>query len=225
MKVLLVEDEMKLATTLRSGLIESGFEVDIEFEALSAIEKLKTKNFDVIISDIAMPVMSGLQFVKEIRKTDQQTPILILSAFDSIEKKIEGFNSGIDDYLTKPFIFIELVVRLKSLINRSTKNSVNTTILQFKGLEINLHSKIVSRDLNNIDLTSKEFDLIVYLVQNKNKVVSKREIAKNVWDIDFDTGTNVIEVYVNYLRNKIDKDFETKLIQTVHGRGYILKDD
>lgn len=225
MKVLLVEDEMKLATTLRSGLIESGFEVDIEFEALSAIEKLKTKNFDVIISDIAMPVMSGLQFVKEIRKTDQQTPILILSAFDSIEKKIEGFNSGIDDYLTKPFIFIELVVRLKSLINRSTKNSVNTTILQFKGLEINLHSKIVSRDLNNIDLTAKEFDLIVYLVQNKNKVVSKREIAKNVWDIDFDTGTNVIEVYVNYLRNKIDKDFETKLIQTVHGRGYILKDD
>ncbi len=224
MKLLLVEDEVKLATTLKSGLDESGFQVTIQFEALSALELLKSTTFDVIVSDIAMPLMSGLQFVKEVRKIDQQTPILILSAFDSIENKIEGFNSGIDDYLTKPFIFIELVVRLKSLVQRSQK-IIPTTILNFKGLEINLDNKIVSRDLNNIELTAKEFDLIVYLVKNKNKVISKKEIAKNVWDIDFDTGTNVIEVYVNYLRNKIDRDFEVKLIQTVHGRGYILKDD
>ena len=225
MKLLLVEDEIKLATTLKSGLEESGFKVTIQFEAFSALETLKTNTYDVIISDIAMPLMNGLQFVREVRKIDEQTPILILSAFDSIENKIEGFNSGIDDYLTKPFIFIELVVRLKSLIHRSQKTTSSSSILSFQGLEINLDNKIVSRDLNNIELTAKEFDLIVYLVKNKNKIVSKKEIAKNVWDIDFDTGTNVIEVYVNYLRNKIDRDFDTKLIQTVHGRGYILKDD
>lgn len=225
MKILLVEDEVKLATTLKSGLEESGFFVTICNEAISALEILKTTTFDVIISDIAMPYMNGLQLVKEIRRFDQHTPILILSAFDSIENKIEGFNNGIDDYLTKPFVFIELVMRLKSLINRAQKSIPSASILQFKGLEINLDTKIVSRDLTNIDLTAKEFDLIVYLVKNKNKVISKKEISKNVWDIDFETGTNVIEVYVSYLRNKIDRDFDVKLIQTVHGRGYILKDD
>lgn len=225
MKVLLVEDEVKLATTLKIGLEESGFTVTIQFEGKSALETLKNNVFDVIVSDISMPLMNGHQFVKEVRKLDNQTPILILSAFDSIENKIEGFNNGIDDYLTKPFIFIELVVRLKSLIQRSQKNTNTSSILKFKGLEVNIDSKIATRDLNNIDLTAKEFDLIVYLLKNINKVVSKKEIAKNVWDIDFDTGTNVIEVYVNYLRNKIDRDFETKLIQTVHGRGYILKDN
>ena len=225
MKVLLVEDEVKLATTLKSGLEESGFKVTIQFEGMSALETLKVHDFDVIVSDISMPLMNGHQFVKEVRKMDNYTPILILSAFDSIENKIEGFNNGIDDYLTKPFIFIELVVRLKSLIQRSQKHITTPTILEFKGLEVNIDSKTATRDLNNIELTAKEFDLIVYLLKNKNKVVSKKEIAKNAWDIDFDTGTNVIEVYVNYLRNKIDRDFETKLIQTVHGRGYILKDN
>lgn len=225
MKVLLVEDELKLATALKSGLEESGFMVTIHHEAISALEILQPNTFDIIVSDLAMPYMNGIQFVKEIRKIDTQTPILILSAFDSIENKIEGFNNGIDDYLTKPFIFIELVMRMKTLINRSQKSSSTSSILQFKGLEINLHTKVVSRDLINIELTAKEFDLIVYLVQNKNKIISKKEISKNVWDIDFETGTNVIEVYVSYLRNKIDRDFDVKLIQTVHGRGYILRDD
>lgn len=223
MTILLIEDEVNLGNSLKRGLEEEGYEVDLAMNGNDGLTKAFAKNYHVIISDIILPELSGLEFCKSYRNHDKQTPILLLTALGTTDDKLKGFDVGADDYLTKPFAFKELVARIKVMLKRNNLVPSETNLLQVGDLKINLDSKTVERDNKEIILTAKEFDLIKYLILNKNKVISKKEIAEKVWGIHFETGTNSIEVYVNFVRNKIDKEYDIKLIHTLHGRGYMLK--
>jgi len=225
MKVLLVEDEQKMALSLKVGLEEQGMVVDLAFNGADGLNKSITNNYDVIVSDIMMPGLSGLEMCKSLRSQTIETPILFLSALSTTDNKVEGLEIGADDYLVKPFEFKELVARIKTLCRRFNSITTNKNLFIIKDLIMNLEARSVKRAGTQIDLTAREFDLLHYFIENKNRVISKRELNENVWDIHFDTGTNVIEVYVNYLRNKIDRGFETKLIHTIHSKGYIFKDE
>lgn len=223
--ILLVEDEKKLADTIQAGLSEHDYEVTIAYNGLDGKKLFAENAYDLIILDINLPFVNGYELCKLIRETDEHVPIILLTAMNFTDNKIEGFESGADDYITKPFEFVELVARIKALLRRSDLRSdaEEERMLQIADLEMNLDSKEVRRNDKKISLTAKEFQLLEYLLKNKEKVVSRSEIAKNVWDIDFDTQTNVIDVYVNFLRKKLDKNFEPKLIHTQVGMGYILK--
>lgn len=224
MKLLVVEDEIKTANSLKKGLEEKGYLVQLAHDGKIAYEKTKKEKYDLIIMDIIVPTLSGLELCKKIRENDNQTPIIMLTALGFTSDKIIGFESGADDYLAKPFDFEELLARIKVAINR-TQNKISTeSNLEFADLKINTDSKTVSRGKKIIDLTAKEYSLLEYLLRNRNKVISKEDIAEKVWNVNFDTGTNFIEVYVSYLRNKIDKGFDNKLIHTKKGMGYILKE-
>lgn len=224
MKILLVEDEVKTAQSLKNGLEENHFEVELAYDGQTGLQLALKNPYELIISDIILPHLNGLEFCAKVREGGIQTPLLMLTALGTTENKVTGFDSGADDYLVKPFAFEELLARVRALLKRSA-GIVNTfNILKFADLELNLDSKTASREGKEISLTAREFALMEYFMRNKGKVVSKTDIAEKVWDITFDTGTNVIEVYINYLRNKIDKDFSHKLIHTVHGMGYILKE-
>ncbi|MBI1836305.1 MAG: response regulator transcription factor [Flavobacteriia bacterium] len=224
MKILFIEDEIKMAQSISLGLKENGFMIDLSFNGEEGLQLALSNKYDLIISDIILPEKNGVEICKIIRNSDIQTPILFLTALGTTDDKIIGLESGADDYLVKPFEFKELLARINALHRRSTiQEKEKSNLIKVKDLELDLDKKTVKRNQKNIDLTAREFDLVVYFIENINKVVSKKEIAENVWDIHFDTGTNIIEVYVNYLRKKIDKDFEDKLIQTIHGRGYILR--
>ena len=225
MKVLLVEDEKKMATSLKVGLEEQGMSVELAFNGADGLNKSITNNYDVIVSDIMMPGISGLEMCKSLRSQSIQTPILFLSALSTTDNKVEGLEIGADDYLVKPFEFKELVARIKTLNKRNQGSLSTKNILTIRDLLLNLESRSVKRANVDIELTAREFDLLHYFIENKNRVISKKELNENVWDIHFDTGTNVIEVYVNYLRNKVDRGFNTKLIHTVHSKGYLLKDE
>lgn len=224
MKILIIEDEVNLVNSLKLGLEESGYEVDLAFNGNDGLTKALSQKYQVIISDIKLPDITGLEFCTLYRQYNSETPILFLTALGTTEDKLRGFDVGADDYLTKPFSFDELLARIKVMSKRYNVQSNIPAILQADNLILNLDSKTAERNGLHINLTAKEFDLIVYLIQNKNKIISKKEIAEKVWGINFETGTNSIEVYVNFTRNKIDKDFEKKLIQTIHGRGYMIKD-
>lgn len=223
--ILLVEDEKKIAETLKKGLEEQQYQVEIAIDGDTGRLLFDNKNYDLIILDINLPGMNGYELLKHIRGVNQQVPILMLTALSSTEDKIEGFNSGADDYIVKPFDFAELVARIRALIKRAQQAAPVGKSLRVNDLIINLDSKEVSRAGNPIQLTAKEFQLLEYMIRNKNRVVSRADIALNVWDIDFDTGTNVIDVYVNFLRKKIDRDYEQKLIHTQVGMGYVLKEN
>lgn len=224
MKILLIEDEVKMAESIKLGLSENGFNIDLSFNGKEGLGLALNNNYDVIVSDVILPKITGIEICKQVRNENIKTPILLLTALASMDDKLVGFDNGADDYLTKPFEFKELLARINALIRRSKLKEEAQSFLRVKDLEIDLDKKTVQRNKIQIDLTAREFDLVVYFIENKNKVISKKEIAEDVWDIHFDTGTNIIEVYVNYLRKKIDKDFDEKLIQTIHGRGYTLKD-
>ncbi len=223
--ILLVEDEKKIAETLKKGLEEQQYQVEIAIDGDTGRLLFDNKNYDLIILDINLPGMNGYELLKHIRGVNQQVPILMLTALSSTEDKIEGFNSGADDYIVKPFDFAELVARIRALIKRAQQAAPVGKSLRVNDLIINLDSKEVSRAGSPIQLTAKEFQLLEYMIRNKNRVVSRADIALNVWDIDFDTGTNVIDVYVNFLRKKIDRDYEQKLIHTQVGMGYVLKEN
>ena len=213
-----------MANSLKLGLEENGYDVDLAFNGNDGLTKALSQKYQVIISDIKLPDITGLEFCTLYRQYNSETPILFLTALGTTEDKLRGFDVGADDYLTKPFSFDELLARIKVMSKRYNVQSNIPTLLQADDLILNMDSKTAERNGIQINLTAKEFDLIVYLIQNKNKIISKKEIAEKVWGINFETGTNSIEVYVNFTRNKIDKDFETKLIQTIHGRGYMIKD-
>lgn len=223
--ILLVEDEKKLADTIQAGLNEHDYEVTIAYNGLDGKKMFNDNAYDLIILDINLPFINGYELCKLIRETDERVPIILLTAMNFTDNKIEGFELGADDYITKPFEFRELVARIKALLRRSDLRveAEEEKILQIADLEMNLDNKEVKRSEKKIMLTAKEFQLLEYLLRNKEKVVSRTDIAKNVWEIDFDTQTNVIDVYVNFLRKKLDKDFEPKLIHTQVGMGYILK--
>jgi len=222
-KILVVEDEPKVASFVKSGLEEYGFTCEIASDGLMGERMFSKGNYDLIILDINIPYKNGIELCNEIRTTNQSIPVLMLTALGTTEDKIMGFDSGADDYLVKPFEFRELIARIRSLLKRVSFAESEGNILSILDLEVNLNTYEVARNGNKINLTQKEFSLLVYLLRNKGKVVSRSEIAENVWDLNFDTGTNIIDVYVNFLRKKIDKDFSHKLIHTQTGVGYILK--
>ncbi len=225
--ILLVEDEKKIADTIQAGLTEHDYEVTVAYNGLDGKKLFLDNAYDLIILDINLPFVNGYELCKLIRENDERVPIILLTAMNFTDNKIEGFELGADDYITKPFEFRELVARIKALLRRSDLrvDAEEEKILQIADLEMNLDNKEVRRSDKKIQLTAKEFQLLEYLLRNKEKVVSRADIAKNVWEIDFDTQTNVIDVYVNFLRKKLDKDFEPKLIHTQVGMGYILKVD
>jgi len=224
-KILLVEDEKKIADSLKKGLEEQGFFVMVAYDGMMGEKFFANYDHDLVILDINLPDINGYTLSRIIRQSKQNIPILMLTALGTVEDKIEGFEAGADDYLVKPFAFKELLARVKSLLRRTITNLPTSHILQIAYLEINLDSKEVIRSGYRISLTAKEFQLLEYLVRNKNRVVSRADIAGKVWDIGFDTGTNVIDVYINFLRKKIDKDYPVKLIHTQIGMGYILKEE
>lgn len=222
MRVLLVEDDKKTRQTLIQGLNEQGWKVIGAANGQEAFDIVKTREFDVIVTDIIMPVQNGFDLVKKLRYNQVQTPILVLTALDETQDKILGLELGADDYLEKPYSFSELVVRIKALQRRYHQQYASRK-LEYSDLLIDLSTKEVWRKEVKLTLTPREYALIEYFVKNKEKLVTKSEIAAKVWDINFDTNTNVIEVYINYLRKKIDKPFENPLIHTVRGLGYIFR--
>jgi two-component system copper resistance phosphate regulon response regulator CusR len=223
MKLLLIEDEPKTLQSIRQGLEENGYEVDIAYDGLIGRQLARTNVYQLIISDIIIPGINGIELCREIRSWGDETPILMLTALGTTDDKVTGLDAGADDYLVKPFEFKELLARVRALTKRGSTVSHTAQVLKFADLEVSLDAKTVYRSGNKINLTAREFNLLVYLIRNQGRVISKVEIAEQVWDIGFDTGTNVIEVYVNYLRKKIDKDYPVKLIHTQFGMGYVLK--
>ncbi len=222
--ILIIEDEKKIADTLKFGLEENGYQVDVCYDGKLGLRMFNSHSYQLLIADINLPGMDGYELCRTIRLQNEKVPIIMLTAMTTLPDKVEGYEAGADDYITKPFEFKELLLKMKVLLKRVYHTAVPiSTVLQAADLEMNLDSKVVTRDAKIIHLTAKEFQLLEYLLKNKNRVLSRADIAINVWDIDFDTNTNVIDVYINYLRNKIDKDFEQKLIQTQVGMGYILK--
>ena len=224
-RILIIEDEPKTAQSLKQGLEEYHYEVELAYDGHFGLRLAKEKNYDIIVSDIILPYLNGIEICKELRAYGIQTPVIILTALGNTDDIVTGFDAGADDYLTKPFELKELLVRIRALLKRASNSPIPPNILKTKEIEINLDTKSVLRSGKRIELTPKEFSLLAFFMRHKGKVVSKSDIADKVWDIDFDTGTNVIEVYVNYLRKKIDKNFEKKLIHTQFGMGYIFKDD
>lgn len=225
MHILLIEDEVKTVRSVKQGLEEQHFSVDFAHDGLSGFQLAKAIRYHVIVSDIVLPKMNGLDVCRKLRDEGNHTPVLLLSALNDTSDKVTGFEAGADDYLAKPFEFRELLVRIKALARRYMPESRQrqATLISFGDLVMDLDTKAVTRAGKSVELTPKEFALLAYLINNQGRVISKAEIAEKVWNLDFDTGTNVIEVYVNYLRNKVDKRFDQKYIHTVFGSGYILK--
>lgn len=223
-KILLVEDEKKIADTLSKGLRELDYYVQTAYDGNIGLRIFDSGSFNLIITDINIPGINGYDLCRIIRSRNQHIPIIMLTALNTTDDKIEGFDAGADDYLVKPFEFKELLARIRALLKRTMNQQLPAgNILKVANLEMNIDSMEVNRDGKSINLTAKEFQLLEYFMRNRNRVVSRADIAVKVWDIDFDTKTNVIDVYVNFLRNKIDRDFEPKLIHTQVGMGYMLK--
>ncbi|CCH00795.1 two component transcriptional regulator, winged helix family [Fibrella aestuarina BUZ 2] len=225
MKLLLVEDEPKTVQAIRQGLEESQFEVDVAYDGLIARRLALKTNYALIITDVVLPGMNGFELVKQLRAEGLATPVLMLTALGETDDKVMGFDSGADQYLTKPFQFTELLARVRSLTKRGTQVAMTAQTLRYGGVELNLDAKTVMREGQPIELTAREFTLLEFLMRNQGRVVSKPTIAEHVWDLNFDTGTNVVEVYINYLRKKLDRNFPTKLIHTQFGMGYVFKEE
>jgi len=220
MKILIIEDEPKVASFIQEGLVELGYDVEVAYEGISAERMFRKKESDLVVLDIILPFVNGLELCRKFKELRPEVPILMLTALGTTEDKLVGFESGADDYLIKPFEFLELAARIKALSKRISTGSGSFKKLKVGELELDLEKKVAFRGGNMIELTAKEYALLEYFMQNKEKVVSRVEIAEKVWDITFDTGTNVVDVYVNILRKKIDKDYKSKLIHTRIGMGY-----
>ena len=225
MKILIVEDELKVASFIKKGLEENHYESDIVYDGRNA-EKLATQfHYDLFIVDIIIPFVNGLDLCRKLKKIKPGIPVLMLTALGTTEDKLQGFDAGANDYLVKPFEFRELLARVKVLIRTSNVrvDSVNRIIVA--DLELDLDNKVARRGDHAIELTAKELSLLEYFMRNSGRVLSRNDIAEKVWEMNFDFGTNVVDVYVNFLRKKIDKGFDKKLIHTRIGLGYIFKED
>jgi DNA-binding response OmpR family regulator len=224
--LLLIEDEQNVASFIQKGLREEGYEVLLAYDGSTGLELLDQHPVDLIILDVILPGTGGLEICRKIRQGDQQNvPILMLTALGSTENVVAGLDSGADDYLPKPFKFKELLARVRALLRRRGRTDQSKTNLSIADLELNRESKTASRAGREIKLTATEYRLLEYFMKNPRKVLSRIDLLENVWDINFDMSTNVVDVYVNYLRNKMDKGFPSKLIHTVIGMGYILKEE
>jgi DNA-binding response OmpR family regulator len=227
MKILVVEDEKKVAAFIKSGLEQHQYEVDLAEDGISGENLATTKDYDIVLLDLMIPYINGIDLCKRIRSRRPALPILMLTALGTTKDKVAGFDAGADDYLVKPFEFDELLARIRALTKRmnALAPALEQTQLEVGDLILDLHRKVAQRGNKKIALTAKEFELLEYFMRNRGRVISKPELAERVWDITFDTGTNVVEVYINILRKKIDRDFSPKLLHTRIGLGYILTAD
>lgn len=221
MRILLVEDEKQISDYITKGLLEAGYDVDSVDNGEDAISYATNNDYSLILLDIMIPKKNGIEVVKYLKKQKDNTHIILISAKDQIQDKVVGLDAGADDYLVKPFAFSELLARIRAIFRRNTEG--NDNILTADNLKIDLVKRVVSRGDQIIDLTTREFNLLEYFVENKNTVLTRMMITEKVWNINFISDTNVVDVYINHLRKKIDKSFEKKLIHTVRGVGYILK--
>ncbi|MGM8908960.1 MULTISPECIES: heavy metal response regulator transcription factor [Psychrobacter] len=222
MKVLLVEDELKLGEYVKKGLSEAGFIVDHQLTGLDGYHAMMTEEFSVILMDVMLPDVSGFELVRNYRAAGKHTPVLFLTAKDDLDDKIKGIEIGGDDYLTKPFAFAELIVRIKSLLRRANQADYKSTLMQIADLKMDIAKRTVHRGDTPIKLTAKEFSLLQFLLERRGEVLPRSIIASQVWDMNFDNDTNVIDVAIRRLRIKIDDEFDTKLIHTVRAMGYRL---
>ena len=225
MNILIIEDEPKLAELIRQGLDEDGYTVDVAYDGQEGLDKALQNPFDLVIMDVIMPMMNGVEVCRIIRKEKPELPVIMLTALDTIRDKQNGFEAGADDYIVKPFEFMELLMRVKAHTRRPNNNIGSEQLIKVSDLELDLDLKIARRHGKEITLTAKEYQLLDYLMRNKNRVLSRAEIAQKVWGLNFDTGTNIIDVYINFLRKKIDMASDRKLIQTQVGMGYIFKEN
>ncbi len=223
MRILVVEDETKVASFIRRALEEESYAVDVCDDGAKGLDLARAGCYDLIVLDLMLPGMPGLEVLKALRKEQVAAPVLILTARSEVDQKVKGLDAGADDYLTKPFAIEELVARVRALLRRGSGETGG--VLQVEDLVLNPATREVARGGKRIELTAKEYALLEYLMRNAGRVLTRPMIAEHVWNQDFDTFTNVIDVYVNYLRNKIDRDRERKLIRTVRGSGYTLKGD
>lgn len=222
--ILIVEDEQRLAEVLKKQLEECGYSSDVAYDGYIGKQMVEKQHYNLIILDINLPIINGYDLCKEIRKTDSKTPIIMLTAYGTSDNKIAGFDAGADDYVVKPFELRELVARINVFLRRSQPVSMKSEKLTIADLEMDLDTKAVTRGNKKIELTAKESLLLETFLKNKYKLLSRELIIEKVWGIDFDPNTNIIDVYVNYLRKKIDRDFEPKLIHTKYGFGFICSD-
>lgn len=222
MRILVAEDNLDLNRIIEKKLSAEGYAVDVCFDGLSALDFFSMADYDAAILDIMMPKLDGLTVVKKLREQNNITPIIFLTAKDTLEDKVKGLDIGANDYLVKPFAFEELLARIRVLTRNTANNATN--LFTIADLSLDVESRIVKRSGNEISLTAREFSILEYLLRNKGKVVSRKKIEDNVWNFDYEGGTNVVDVYINYLRKKVDENYEPKLIHTVRGVGYILKE-
>lgn len=229
-KILLVEDETHVASFIKKGLTEEGYDVSVAFDGNTGWDMFRSSQFDLVILDIMLPGKNGIEVCSLIRQVNTAVPVLFLTALGTSENIVLGLNTGADDYIVKPFKFIEFLARIKTLLRRTEHHTheqssgANSNTYSFLDLTVDDNAKEVTRNGIEITLTSTEYRLLMYFLQNKNIVLSRMDILENVWGLNFNLGTNVVDVYVNYLRKKIDQNFEPKLIHTVIGMGYILKE-
>ena len=225
MKILLVEDEPKVASFLHQGLTEQHHTVDLAADGLLGLRLAQANSYDLLILDTLLPGLSGLEVCRQVRAHDTGVPILMLTALGETDDKIRGLDAGADDYLVKPFAFQELLARIRALTRRRHDSPSANSILRLADLTLDPSRKLVQRAGQTIQLTAREFALLEYLLRSQNRVVSRVDILEHVWETSFDTGSNVIDVYINFLRKKLDKDFTPKLIHTLVGMGYVMKEE
>ncbi|GGG32952.1 response regulator transcription factor [Hymenobacter glacieicola] len=225
MKILLVEDEPKVASFLHQGLTEQHHTVDLAADGLLGLRLAQAGTYDLLILDTLLPGLSGLELCRQVRAQDTSVPILMLTALGETDDKIRGLDAGADDYLVKPFAFQELLARIRALTRRRHETPTAEAVLRLADLTLDPVRKVVQRAGQTIQLTAREFALLEYLLRNQNRVVSRVDILEHVWETSFDTGSNVIDVYINFLRKKLDKDFTPKLIYTLVGMGYVMKEE
>ncbi len=223
MRILIIEDEKNLAKILKKGLEENSFTVDLSFDGEEGLYMAETYPFDAVILDIMLPVIDGFTILDRLRAKNIDVPVLMLTAKGEVEDKIKGLNIGADDYIAKPFDFSELLARLKAVIRRNKGKA--SSFFNIDDLTIDMNTHIVKRGEKEIKLSAREYKILEYLVLNRSRVISRTELIEHIYDTDFDLDSNVIDVYINYLRNKIDKGFNKHLIHTLRGVGYILKED
>lgn len=223
--ILVIEDDSRMAELIRRGLEERGFAVTLRTNGQEGLSTAFRQRFDLVITDIILPDLNGLELCKKLKQTDETYPVIMLTALGTTDDKVDGFDAGADDYMVKPFEMRELTARITALLKRSKVVHAHNHILRFADMELDLLTKTVKRGEMELNLTPKEFNLLAYMMENHDRVLSKAEIAEKVWDMPFDSGTNFIEVYISYLRRKVDKGFDHKLIHTRSGMGFILKEE
>jgi heavy metal response regulator len=221
MRLLVIEDEKKVASFIKKGLEEEYYAVDVAYDGEQALYMTEVNDYDLILLDIMLPKVDGMTVLRQIRQDGNIVPILVLTAKDSVENIVEGLDAGCDDYLTKPFAFSELLARIRALLRR--EKEAKTPVLEVGDLRLCPLTHEVTRGDKSVDLTAKEYALLEYFMRNPNRVLTRTMMAEHVWDYHFDTDTNVVDVYVNFLRNKIDRGFDIKLIHTIRGVGYMMK--